>query len=395
MDTISLNPVRPAPVQKSGGGKTTLYIVVFFLCVISAMAGAFYFMMGQKDAASAKKLEDLKKKAEADMAAAKSEEEKREIARKAEIDAQKATLAAKGEMLKKAQARVDADLSDAAKRVREAKELQRKAADAAADADTKQKEAAEAMKKAEETNDANAKKLAEEKKRLADEAAAKVAEAEKKAKEAVDGAKAQAKKATDLQKRLNDAEAKLLGKRFEATAKYGAVPGYYKSGAAWAGDVFNKSDPNWCRAHARSKGYASWGHRNSKHPNAKYRNSCYFYKTVPKYAGEGKDEIHMVGCAFGGHPKNGCRPGKWGFQRWRAFFRKRDFPGNDIWVESAKSIWGRAQNRKRALNRCISDNRCGGLTCTGNGHVCWGKSKLAGVKSHGDRYTWMPQRGWN
>ena len=406
MDTISLNPVKPAPVQKSGGGKTTLYIVVFFLCVISAMAGAFYFMMGQKDAASAKKLEDLKKKAEADMAAAKSEEEKREIARKAkaesekvalkaQIDAQKATLKAKEEMLKKAQARVDADLSDAAKRVREAKELQRKAADVAADAATKQKEAAEAMKKAEETNDANAKKLAEEKKRIADEAAAKVAEAEKKAKEAVDGAKAQAKKATDLQKRLNAAEAKLLGKVFENAAKYGAVPGYYKSGAAWAGNVLNKRDPNWCRAHARSKGYASWGHRNSKHPDAKYRNSCYFYKTVPKYAGEGKDEIHMVGCAFGGHPKNGCRPGKWGFQKWRWYFRKRDFPGNDIWVEKAKSFWTRRANRKRALNRCVSDNRCAGLTCTGNGHVCWGKKKLTGARGHGDRYTWMAQRGWN
>jgi len=395
MDTISLNPVKPAPVQKSGGGKTTLYIVVFFLCVISTMAGAFYFMMGQKDAASAKKLEDLKKKAEADMAAAKSEEEKREIARKAEIDAQKATLKAKEEMLKKAQARVDADLADAAKRVREAKEMQRKADDAAADAATKQKEADEAMKKAEETNDANAKKLAEEKKRIAEEAQKKVDQANAAAKKSTDEAKAQAKKATDLQKRLNNAEAKLKGKVFENAAKYGAVPGYYKSGAAWAGNRLNIRDPNWCRNYARGKGYASWGHRGPNHPDKKYKNSCFFYKTVPKYAGEGKDEIHMVGCAFGGHPKNGCRPGKWGFQRWRSYFRKRDFPGNDIWVEKAKSFWSRRANRKRALNRCVSDNRCAGLTCTGNGRICWGKNKLTGSKGHGDRYTWVAQRGWN
>jgi hypothetical protein len=303
MDTISLNPVGPAPVQKSGGGKTTLYIVVFFLCVISTMAGAFYFMMGQKDAASAKKLEDLKKKAEADMAAAKSEEEKREIARKAEIDAQKATLAAKEEMLKKAQARIDTELSDAAKRVREAKELQRKAADAAADAATKQKEADEAMKKAEETNDANAKKLAEEKKKLADEAAAKVAEAEKKAKEAIDGAKAEAKKVTDLQKRLNGAEAKLKGKVFEAAAKYGAVPGYV-SGSVWKNVGGNS--PAKCAQAARRAGALAYGFRTNKHPSKK--NTCFIYKKGQgiRWGGNGNDEAHITGCAFGGNPKSGC-----------------------------------------------------------------------------------------
>jgi len=315
MDTISLNPVRPAPVQRSGGGKTTLYIVVFFLCVISTMAGAFYFMMGQKDAASAKKLEDLKKKAEADMAAAKSEEEKREIARKAEIDAQKVTLKAKEEMLKKAQARVDADLSDAAKRVRKAKELQRKADDAAADAATKQKEAAEAMKKAEETNDANAKKLAEEKKRLADEAAAKVAEAEKKANEAVEGAKAQAKKVTDLQKRLNGAEAKLKGKVFEEAAKYDAVPGYV-SGKVWKdvptvkvgllGPTKATNTPQLCARAARRAGAFVYGFRTNKHPSKK--NTCFIYKKGQgiKWGGNGNDEAHITGCAFGGNPKSGC-----------------------------------------------------------------------------------------
>ena len=319
MDTISLNPVRPAPVQRSGGGKTTLYIVVFFLCVISTMAGAFYFMMGQKDAASAKKLEDLKKKAEADMAAAKSEEEKREIARKAEIDAQKVTLKAKEEMLKKAQARVDADLSDAAKRVRKAKELQRKADDAAADAATKQKEAAEAMKKAEETNDANAKKLAEklaeEKKKLADEAAVKVAEAEKEAKEAIDRAKAQAERATNLQKRLNGAEAKLKGKVFEEAAKYDAVPGYV-SGRVWKdvptvkvgllGPTKATNTPQLCARAARRAGAFVYGFRTNKHPSKK--NTCFIYKTdqAIKWGGNGNDEAHITGCAFGGNPKSGC-----------------------------------------------------------------------------------------
>ena len=305
MDTISLNPMGPAPVQKSGGGKTTLYIVVFFLCVISAMAGAFYFMMGQKDAASAKKLEDLKRKAEADMAAAKSEEEKREIARKAEIDAQKATLSAKEEMLKKAQARVDAELSEAAKRVREAKELQRKAADAAADADTKQKEADEAMKKAEETNDANAKKLAEEKKKLADEAAAKVAKAKAEAKKATDKAKAEAKKATDLQKRLKGAEAKLRGKNWEKAAAYRAVPGY--TGGFWK-EAGKSSNPWVCAQRARAQGSLMWGHRGSTHSNPKYRNTCFIYKPNhrPKYKGNTNDDAHITGCAFSGYPNSRC-----------------------------------------------------------------------------------------
>ena len=398
MDTISLNPVAPAPAQKSGGGKTTLYIVVFFLCVISIMAGTFYFMLGKKDSDSAKKLKELQAKAQADMAAAKSEEEKREIQRKAELDAEKAKLKLKEEMLKKAQARVDTELSDAAKRVREAKELQRKAGDIKAYADGLKRDAEEAMKKAEETKDANAKKLAEEKKRLADIADKKVAEANAKAAKAVNDAKAVAKKATDLQKRLNGAEAKLLGKRYEETNGYGAVPGHYKSGAAWAGDALNKN-PEWCRAHARNNGWAAWGHRNSKHPNAKYRNSCFFYKTVPRYAGEPKDNIHMVGCAFGGNPKNGCRPGRLGFIRWNAYWRGYDFPGNDIWTQHTsnrrRGRRGRGiRNRSAALNRCARDNRCAALTCSNNGIFCWGKSRLGRARRHRDRNTWRTQRGW-
>lgn len=307
MDTISLNPTAApmqmaAPVQKSGG--SSVYIVVFFMCVISVMAGAFYYMLGQKDAESAKKL-----------AAAKSEEEKREIQRKADLEAQKATLAAKEEMLKKAQARVDSELADAAKRVRDAKELQRKAMDVATDAANKKKEADEAMKKAEETNDANAKKLAEEKKKLADEAAAKVAEAEKKAQEALDQAKASAKKATDLQKRVDGAEAKLKGKVYEEAAKMRGVPGYI-GGGVWKdakkfklGGVLTKNikHPDHCAAAARQQGAFMWGWRNSKHPSKNARNTCFLYKKgwKQKFGGNGEDEAHVTGCSFGGMPNKG------------------------------------------------------------------------------------------
>jgi len=304
MDTINFNPVQQSPIQTSGGSKTTLYIVVFFLCVISTTVGVFYYMLGSKESENARKL-----------AEAKSEEEKREIQRKAELESQKATLAAKEEMLKKAQARVDAELSEAAKRVREAKELQRKAGDAAADAATKQKEADEAMKKAEETNDANAKKLAEEKKKLADEAAAKVAEAEKKAKEATDKAKAEAKKATDLQKRVDGAEAKLKGKVFEAAAKYGAVPGYIDNGV-WKDvpviriglSAQKTNTPKLCARAARREGVLAYGFRTDKHPTKNKRNTCFIYKKGAriKFEGNGDDEAHITGCAFGGNPKTQC-----------------------------------------------------------------------------------------
>jgi len=370
MDTInSAHPSVAAPPAQ-GGSKTMMYVMVFFMCLVSVVAGVMYTNF-------------TKMQAEAN-AKSKAREE---------------LIKSKEEMLKKAQARVDTELNDAAKRVREAKEMQRKALEVGTEAVNRKREAEAAMKKAQETNDANLKKLAEEKKRIAEEAQKKVDQANAAAKKSTDEAKAAAKKATDLQKRLTQAEGKILGKVFENAAKYGAVPGYYKSGAAWAGDRLNIRDPNWCRNYARSKGYASWGHRGPNHPAKKYKNSCFFYKTSPKYAGEGKDEIHMVGCAFGGHPKNGCRPGKWGFQRWRAFFRKRDFPGNDIWTQHVSNrrrgrIGRGRNNRNSALNRCAKDNRCVGLTCNGSGTHCWAKGRLTGIRGHGDRYTWMAQRGW-
>jgi actin-related protein len=315
MDTISLNPVKPAPVQKSGGGKTTLYIVVFFLCVISAMAGTFYFMMGQKDAAAAKQLSDLKKKAESDMAAAKSEQEKREIARKAEIEAERVKMQAKAkakdevlkareEQLKRAEARVNSELDKAAKKVREADELKRDAGNKRTEALKRLAEAKEAMKKAEETNDANLKKLAEEKKRIAADAARKVKAADQKAAQARAQAAAQAKKATDLNKRLGQVSAKLRGKTWEYASKYGGVPGY--AGGYWK-ELGKNSNPWVCAAWARANGAHMWGHRGINHPDKKYKNTCWAYKPGfrPKFKGN-DDDVHLTGCAFGGHPSKGC-----------------------------------------------------------------------------------------
>ena len=99
---------------------------------------------------------------------------------------------------------------------------------------------------------------------------------------------------------------KIGGDPFRNAARYGAVPGYYRKDYKWAGDKFNVSDPNTCKAMAKKKGLAVWGHRNALHPNKRYKNSCYFYRSGPKYAGDRNDKIHMIGCTFGGNPRTGC-----------------------------------------------------------------------------------------
>ena len=92
----------------------------------------------------------------------------------------------------------------------------------------------------------------------------------------------------------------------QITARYNAVPGYFRSGFKFAGDHFNIPDPNVCKGIAQRTRVPVWGHRNNLHPDKKYKNSCYFYHSGPKYAGDGNDRIHMIGCAFGGNPKTGC-----------------------------------------------------------------------------------------
>lgn len=387
--------------SESGGGKTTLYIVVFFLCVISMLSGYFYYAMGSSEAEAQKKLADIQAKATREIADVKSEEEKREIQRKADLeleqakmktqtDAEKKALASREAKIKAAEAAVKKKMTDAAARVKNAQNLQNQAKKVKADADKKNKDAAAAMAKAVASGKAVDKKLANEKKKLAADAKKKVDAANKAAATAKAQATAEAKKAIDLQKRLNAADAKLRGKNYERSGKYGAVPGYYRTGATWGGDHFGISDPNWCRNRARQLGVASWGHRNASHPDNKYKNSCYFYKTAGKYDGDGNDDIHMVGCAFGGNPRTGCRNPEMGFVGWE-YQAKIDFPHNDRWYQTHSNG---SYNRTRSLNRCASDKGCVGVTCRGDGKQCWGKNKLLNRKGHGDRYTWITKKGW-
>jgi len=306
-------PMAAAPAKK--GGNTTLYIVIFFLCVISVMAGAFYF---QTQSAAAKAEADIQKiqaDAAAKMERAQSDFEKQQIQAEASEKARTAQLQANVQareaQLKKLEAKVNADLAAAAKTVKNANDLKAAATKTSNDAVRKLKEAQDAQKKADATGKENDKKLAAEKKKLAADAAKKVAAANKKAADAAKKAKAEAKKAKDVKKKLDKANATIAGVEFKRASPYGAVPGYQYPGRKAVGikNKFNVTDPNVCKRLARAQGATVWGHRNIKHGNKKYRNSCFFYTvdTKKKYAGNKNDTVHMIGCTYGGNPKTKCK----------------------------------------------------------------------------------------
>lgn len=308
-------PPGPAPGAKSGGGNTTLYIVLFFLCVISVMAGAFYYQTQSAASKAEAELKKIQDEAASAMAAAQSDFEKQQIQADAERKASsaklEATVAAREEQLKKLESKVNADLAAAAKTVKEANDLKTVATQTADDAAKQLKEAEEAQKKADATGKENDKKLAAQKKKLAADAAKKVAAANKKASDAAKKAKAEAKKAKAVKKKLDAANATIAGVEFKRASPYGAVPGYKYPGRKAVGikNKYNVTDPNVCKKLARAQGATVWGHRNIKHGNKKYRNSCFFYTvdTKKKYAGDKNDTIHMIGCTYGGNPKTKCK----------------------------------------------------------------------------------------
>jgi hypothetical protein len=312
--------------ESGGGGKTTLFIVVFFLCVISAVVGYFQFTMSSQQAEAEKKMKDIQAKAEADMTAAKSDEEKREIQRKADLeleqakmkvqtDAEKKALADREAKIKAAEAAVNKKLADAAATVKNAQNLQNQAKKVKADADKKNKDAAAAMAKAVASGKEVDKKLADEKKKLADDAKKKIDAANKAAADATTKATAEAKKALDLKAQLAQIDAKIKGAVFAEAAKYGAVPGYISKGywkdvpAVRVGLSMRATNtPELCARAARREGSLAYGFRTSKHPDPKYRSTCFIYKrdNRVKYEGNGADEAHFTGCAFGGNPKSQC-----------------------------------------------------------------------------------------
>lgn len=304
-------PVNAVPAKK--GGNTTLYIVLFFLCVISVMAGAFYYQTQSAASKAEAELKKIKDEAASAMAAAQSDFEKQQIQAEADEKARsaqmKANVEAREAQLKKLEAKVNADLAAAAKTVKNANNLKAAATKTSNDAVRKLKEAEDAQKKADATGKENDKKLAAEKKKLAADAAKKVAVANKKAADAAKKAKAEANKARDVKKKLDKANITLKGNANEiAAAKYNAVPGYQIPGRKGKGNKLNVSGPKVCIDEAKKLKANVWGYRNSKHPNKKYKKSC-FFMGVPSgntFSGLKNDSIHMIGCAYGGNPRTGC-----------------------------------------------------------------------------------------
>jgi hypothetical protein len=247
--------------------------------------------------ASGEKLEEEKKAKKAELmriaAERKSEKARRDALEKMK-DAKIAELSAK-------QKRQEAEIA----KTEERRQAALKEADAArAKAKAARNEADRAIVGAK-----RAKNLADRAKRVADQRARRAGiEISRARSQQAQARKRVAKAASDVKKAQAQIRAigNIGGDPFRNAARYGAVPGYYRRGYRWAGDKFNVSNPNTCKAMAREKGLAVWGHRNALHPNKKYKNSCYFYRSGPKYAGDRNDKIHMIGCTFGGNPRTGC-----------------------------------------------------------------------------------------
>jgi hypothetical protein len=307
-------------------------VVGILLLLIAGLAGAFLYIrkLRAKSDESAKKLQvatsevsslqsSLKDvKSEVEASTQKLEEEKK--VKKAEltrIAADRKAEKARRDALEKMKNAKIAELSAKQKR-HEAEiaktEARRRAALKEADAARAKAKAARTEANTAITNAKRSKQLADNAKRIADQRARRagieISRAKTQQSRAAKDAAMARQRVARAAKDVASAKAQVRGvnikRTFEDAARYNAVPGYYTSGHKWAGDQFNVSDPNVCRSIAQKKRLAVWGHRNSLHPNKKYKNSCYFYHSGPKYAGNGNDRIHMIGCAFGGNPRTGC-----------------------------------------------------------------------------------------
>lgn len=78
-----------------------------------------------------------------------------------------------------------------------------------------------------------------------------------------------------------------------------SVPGFYNpvNGNNWAGDNMSTSENfETCRAWAQAKNIPMFGFRNSTHPDARYRNTCWGYTGKQAFAGFPEDKVHVTAC---------------------------------------------------------------------------------------------------
>ena len=357
-------------------------VIGILLLLISGLAGAFLYIrkLRAKSDESVKKLQaatsevsslqsSLKDvKSEVESSTQKLEEEKK--AKKAEltrIAADRKAENARRDALEKMKNAKIAELS-AKQKQNEAKiaktEAARRAALKEADAARAKAKAARTEANTAITNAKRSKQLADNAKRIADQRAKQAGVEISRAKtQQSQAAQRVARAAKDVASAKAQVQGVNITRPFEAAARYNAFPGYYTSGYKWAGDQFNVSDPNVCRGIAQKKRLAVWGHRNNLHPTKKYKDSCYFYHSGPKYAGNGNDRIHMIGCAFGGNPKTGCSA-------------PPQLLGKKL-VKAVKRTQGSLQNGQYGLlggrNKkwCADENHRGRITCNRGGIGDW------------------------
>ena len=74
------------------------------------------------------------------------------------------------------------------------------------------------------------------------------------------------------------------------------LAGYSGNGIVGSGKQTGTS-PSECRALAKKNGFVGVGFRNDTHPNAAYKNTCYFYyNTDSAFTGDEADTVHFTGC---------------------------------------------------------------------------------------------------
>ena len=320
-------------------------VVVLILLLIIGLAGAFFYISKLRKAREdrIKQLQTVtgqvsSLKSSLQSAETQAENEARQLeqekkAKKAEltrIEAERKAEIAKRDALDKMKNAKIAELAEKQKRheaeiaktderrkaaIREADEARAKAKAARSQADAAISEA----KKSKSLAD-RAKQVADARTRQADvrtrQAAARVSQADARTRQAAARAN---KEMARMRQRAASEQAKLSGvvssirganvrRAFENARTYNAVPGYFTRGYQFAGDVFGVADPRVCKSIAVSRKHKMWGHRNALHGSPRYKNSCYFYKNGPRFKGNGNDDVHMVGCAFGGSIQNGCTP---------------------------------------------------------------------------------------
>jgi hypothetical protein len=334
-------------------------VIGILLLLISGLAGAFLYIrkLRAKTTESTRKLQaatsqvtslqsDVKEKeAEARASSEKLEEEKK--AKKAElvrISAERKAEKARRDALEKMKDAKIAELTEKKKR----QEAEIAKTEARRQAALKEADAARAKAKAARTEADRAiasakrsKQLADSAKRVADQRARRagieISRAKSQQARAAKDAAMARQRVAKAAKDVASAQAQVRGlnvkRNFESAAQYNALPGYASKGVQWAGNQFNVTDPNVCRGIAKSKVLPAWGHRNGFHPNKKYKNSCFFYKKVTPYKGNGNDKIHVTGCTIKGDDlKRGCPKTN---ARLKFSYRNRKTPSNK---------WGRGNS---------------------------------------------------